>query len=106
MASSPDVSLSIRAIAIAYKFDLRFTDREISSRLSVPERTLRYLFLKAKQLAEGTDWKDKLLYISVQPGRGRKPHIQPGSLESVAIRQAVRSGGGHEATLVANNTKD
>jgi hypothetical protein len=106
MAPSSEVPLSIRAIAIAYKFDLRFTDREISSRLSVPERTLRYLFLKAKQQAQGSEWQELLLYISDLPGRGRKPHIQPGSLESVAIREAIRSGGGREATLVANNTKD
>lgn len=106
MPPSPEVSLSIRAIAIAYKFDLRLQDREISSRLSVPERTLRHLFKKAREHAQGSDWKDKLLHIYDLPGRGRKPHIQPGSLESVAIREAVRSGGGHEASLVANNTKD
>jgi hypothetical protein len=47
-----------------------------------------------------------LLYIYDLLGRGRKPHIQPGSLKSVAIREAVRSGGGHKASLVANNTKD
>jgi hypothetical protein len=47
-----------------------------------------------------------LLYIYPLPGRGRKPYIEPGSLESVAIREAVRTSGGREATLVANNTKD
>jgi hypothetical protein len=106
MPPSLEVPLSIRAIAIAYKFDLRLRDREISSRLSVPERTLRHLFLKVKHLAQGSDWKDKLLYIYDQPGRGRKPHIQPGSIETVAIREAVRTSGGAEATLIANNTKD
>ena len=106
MAPSSEVPLSIRAIAIAYKFDLRLPDREISSRLSVPERTLRYLFKKAKEQAQGSEWHELLLYISNLPGRGRKPHIRPGSLESVAIREAVRTSGGHEATLIANNTKD
>ena len=106
MAPSSEVPLSIRAIAIAYKFDLRLTDREISSRLSVPERTLRYLFLKAKQQAQGTEWKELLLYISNLPGRGRKPYIQAGSFESVAIRESVRTLDGHESTLAANITKD
>ena len=81
MAPSSEVPLSIRAIAIAYKFDLRLPDREISSRLSVPERTLRYLFKKAKEQAQGSEWHELLLYISNLPGRGRKPHIRPGSVE-------------------------
>ena len=48
MAPSSEVALSIRAIAIAYKFDLHLTEPEISSRLSVPERTLRDLFKRQK----------------------------------------------------------
>ena len=91
MVLSPKVPLSIRAIAIAYKFDLRLQDREISSRLSVPKRTLRYLFKKAKSQVQGSKWKELLLYISDLLGRGRKRTIEPSSLESVAIRESVRS---------------
>ena len=72
----------------------------------MPKRTLRYLFKKAKSQAQGSEWKELLLYISDLPGRGRKRAIEPGSLESVAIRESVRSLENHEATSVANITKN
>jgi hypothetical protein len=106
MAPSSEVPLSIRAIAIAYKFDLHLTEPEISQRLSVPERTLRNLFKRTKERAQSSELNELLLYIHDLPGRGRKPHIQPGSAENTAIREAVRSVKNHEATTVANMAKD
>jgi hypothetical protein len=103
---SMDIPLSIRAIAIAYKFDLHLRESEIATRLSVQERTLRKIFKRAKERAQSNEWRELLLYIESQPGRGRKPHIQPGSLESVAIRETIRTLDGYEATSSANIAKE
>jgi hypothetical protein len=103
---SMDIPLSIRTIAIAYKFDLHLRESEIATRLSVQERTLRKIFKRAKERAQSNEWRELLLYIENQPGRGRKPYIQPGSLESVAIRETIRTLDRYEATLLANIAKE
>jgi hypothetical protein len=106
MAPSSEVSLSIRAIAIAYKFDLHLLEPKISNRLSVPERTLRDLFKKVKEHAQSNELYELLLHIYNLPGRRRKPYIQPDSAKNTAIRETVRSLKNHEATQAANMAKD
>ena len=106
MSHSSEVPLSIRAIAIAYKFDLHLPESEISSRLSVNKRTLQKLFKRTKERAQSSKLNELLLYIHDLPGRGRKPHIQPDSAENTAIRETVRTLQNHDLTTAANMAKD
>jgi hypothetical protein len=100
--SSLEVPLSIRAIAIAYRYDLDMPVAEIATRLSQPESTLKKLLLRVKHRAQSDQLLDLLRHIEDLLRQGRPRKIEPGSKESLQIRERVRELKYHEQTTAAN----
>jgi hypothetical protein len=91
MPNSLKVPLLIRAIIIAYRFQMQLSYREIANKLSLNWSTVQMLCIRVYNEAQSDELHKLLLYIDTRPGRGRKKQIEPGSAESKAIRELVRT---------------
>ena len=81
----------IRVIAIAYNFDLGMSQAEVSRKLDIHKNTLRDLFNRVRTAAQSDKLSDLLQHLQNTGSQGPQPLIPPGSPESVAIREAIRS---------------
>lgn len=99
---SPNVPLSIRAIAVAYRFDLDMPIAEIATRLSQPVGTLKTLFRRIQHRAQSNMVLDLVRHLEDTPRTGRPSKIEPGSKESLQIRDRVRSLRYQDQTTAAN----
>jgi hypothetical protein len=100
--SPPEVPLSIRAIAVAYRYDLAMPLAEIATRLSQPEAALKTLLLRVKHRAQSDQLLDLIQHIEDLKRTGRPSKIKPGSKESLQIRERVRERKYQDQTTAAN----
>lgn len=108
MPGGSDIDYAIRAIAVAYYFDLEMPQAEIANRLPIHKNTLQSLIARVRSRSTSNQLPDVLQHIKNKLGRGRRALVAPGSAESFAIRDTVRDLKYHnliEATNHAQNRK-
>jgi hypothetical protein len=109
MDSRTEVPLSMRAVIIAYRFDLHWEYPAIAKQLSVPHDTIKKLCLRVKKRCEAQEQRQNaskldylLLYIENEPGRGRHRRCEPGSSLSLTVRRAIEEYDEEERPIAAN----
>lgn len=88
MGRSRDVPLYLKAIALAYRYDLGLTIAEIAERLSIHKNTLQTLFTRTRRRAQSSELADLLRHLENDSSRGLQPRIPPGSAAAAAAREA------------------
>ena len=109
MVSGPEIDLTLRAVIIAYRFDLGWQYKAISERLSVHEEAIKSLCQrtikrsKDKEQSKNQKRLDILLkYIENEPGRGRPRRAEPGSELALAVRKGLIEYPEQERPIAAN----
>jgi hypothetical protein len=109
MGTSPDIPLPLRAVIIAYRFDLGWQYAAIAKQLSLNYEAIKSLCQRVKKRCEdaeqrqNTDRLDLLLrYIDYRENTGRKPRAEPGSALALAVRRGLEEYECEERPIAAN----
>jgi hypothetical protein len=89
-AAFADLSLTVRAIVIAFRVFYNMGWIEMSPKLGIQPDTARKFFLRTREIAGGSmDLWDLLLHAPAHAHAHRATIIEPGSAESHEIQEAV-----------------
>ena len=96
MAPSSQVSLQMRSVIIAYRFDLGWSYAKIAEHLSISYAIIKKLYLRTKsryqakeQRGNATKLQYLVLYIEDAPRGGRPKRAEPGDSLSIAVRKGL-----------------
>jgi hypothetical protein len=96
MAPSSEIPLTLRAVIIAYRFDLGWEHKAIAKQLSIHRDVIKSLCQRTRKRSEAKEQRQNALklcillkYIENEPGRGRKQRAQPGSALAIAVRRGI-----------------
>ena len=103
MPKSQEIPLEVRAIILAYRFQLQFTFDEIADRLLQSKSTIHSFCNRVYKDAQSDDLFTLLEHVKNNAGRGRKELVKPGSRASVAIRENVRGSLKYQEQFKAAN---
>jgi hypothetical protein len=109
MAPSKELSLSIRAVIIAYRFDLGWEYKAIAKRLLVNHEAIKSLCQRVQKRSDTKEERRNsrklhilLNYIDNEPGRGRPTRATPGSAIAMAVRRGLEEYPNEERPIAAN----
>ena len=109
MPAGLEINIPLRAVIIAYRFDLGWQYKAISERLSIHEEAIKSLCqrtlkrCKDKEQSKNQMRLDILLkYIENEPGRGRPRRAEPGSALALAVRRGIMENPEQERRIAAN----
>jgi hypothetical protein len=109
MPGGPEIDSNLRAIIIAYRFDLGWQYGAISERVSVHEEAIKSLCQRvskrcqAQEQSKNSRRLDILLkYIENEPGRGRPRRAEPGSALALAVRRGLQEYPEQERSIAVN----